>query len=139
MMPSSQRSSGQGCGGTPKSGSQFSFQVWIERGTVNIWFVYGPQTGSLSTATVGLENLHGSVGFMEFYNGGGSAPQEGTTLKAIHFVDQAKFTYAFEFASTIGLAVTNTAQAFNHRTESVISSDATIRIANFIFLPISIR
>ena len=38
--------------------SSFSFQIWIKRGSDEIWLVYGPQTEAVDTATVGIENAH---------------------------------------------------------------------------------
>lgn len=117
----------------------FSFQIWMKKGTDEIWFVYGPQTGTITTATVGLENQHGSAGYTHFYNGSGTAPTEGTTLKAVHDVGQVNFTYALELGPTLGVDVTNTVQAFNTRTESVISASTMVRVAKHIFLPFLIR
>ena len=117
----------------------FSFRVWFKRGTDEIWFVYGPQTDAITTATVGLENQHGSAGFSYFYNGTGLAPVEGTTLKAIHSVDQANFTYALEIGSGIGNDVINTAHVTNSHTDRVISNSATVHVGLHTYLPLLVR
>lgn len=118
---------------------QYSFQIWIEIGTDGIWFVYGPQTGAITTATVGLENQHGSAGYSYYYNGSGIAPPEGSTLKVIHDVDQANFTYALEMGPTLGWDVTNVVQVTNSRTDRVLQASATVHVSLQIYLPLLIR
>ncbi len=117
----------------------FSFQVWIKRETDEIWFVYGPQTEPLSTATVGLENQYGSAGYSYYYNDSGVAPTAGTTLKAIHTSDAATFTYALEMGPTLGVDVTNTVQVSNSRTDRVLRDSAMVRVGRQLYLPMLIR
>ena len=117
----------------------FSFQVWIKRGTDEIWFVYGPQTGSLSAATVGLENQHGSAGYSYYYNGSGTAPIEGTTLKVINSVDEAILTYALAFGPALGVDVTNVVHVTNSRTDRVLQASATVHVSLQIYLHLLIH
>lgn len=116
--------------------SCFSFQVWIKRGTDQIWFVYGPQTDAVETATVGIENPSGSAGFTYYYNGNSSAPIEGSTLKADR-IDRAVFTYSLEIGDDIWTDVTNVAEATN--TSSVKQASATVQMGEHIFLPVLSR
>jgi len=117
----------------------FTFQVWIKTGTNEIWFVYGPQTGTINTATVGIENQYGSAGDIYFYNGTGTSPVEGTTLKAINSIDQAVFTYQLAIGPEIGVDVINTVEATNDRTGRVISASARVQVGEQAYLPIVIR
>ena len=117
----------------------YSFQIWIKRGTDQIWYVYGPQTAPLTVGTVGLENQYGSAGYSRFYNGSGIAPTEGTTLKAINSVDEASFTYSLEMGSALGVDVINTVQIINSGTGQVFQDFATVQIGRQIYLPLLIR
>ena len=117
----------------------FSFQVWIKTGTDEIWFVYGPQTGTIGSATVGIENPYGSAGYSYYYNGVGSAPVEGTTLKAVTQVDQAIFTYALLIDAEIGDNVSNVVEATNTRTGRVMDASAAVQVGERIYLPVLIR
>ena len=54
--------------------STFTFQVWIERGTDKIWFVYGNATGDLTDGTVGAETADGTVGDQYYFDGDGTNP-----------------------------------------------------------------
>jgi uncharacterized repeat protein (TIGR01451 family) len=119
--------------------SCFTFQVWIKTGTDEIWFVYGPQTGTFDTATVGIEDQYGSTGYTYFYNGAGITPVEGTTLKAVNTVDQAVFTYQLEMGPEIGVDVINTVEVTNDRTGRVITSSARVQVGERIYLPLVIR
>ena len=120
------------------SNQRYSFQVWIERGTDQIWFVYGPQTAPISTGTVGVENQFGSVGAVYFYNGGGSAPVEGISLKVGIQNNPEVFSYALLLGPEIG-DVINLAQAENQNTGRVVQALATVYVGRFIFLPLVLR
>jgi hypothetical protein len=119
--------------------SCFTFQVWIKTGTDEIWFVYGPQTGTLNTGTVGFENQYGSAGDTVFYNGSGIAPIEGTNLKAVNSVDQAVFTYQLAVGSEIGVDIVNTVAATNDRTGRVLTAATTVHVGERLYLPVMIR
>lgn len=58
----------------------FSFQVWIEAGTSNIWYVYDSIPSVPGNLTVGVENDDGSVGDAYYFNGVGTAPEVATDL-----------------------------------------------------------
>jgi len=119
--------------------SQYSFQVWIERGTEHIWFVYGPQTAALTTGTVGVENLYGSVGFTYFFNGSGIAPVEGTTLKASAILDSAVYAYSLVMGADKSIDVVNTAQAKNQLTDQLLQATTTVFVGDYVFLPLVVR
>ncbi len=60
--------------------SVYTFQIWIEKGTDNIWFVYDNLTGNIAFATVGFENDDGLVGESYYYDGVGTPPAPGVDL-----------------------------------------------------------
>jgi uncharacterized repeat protein (TIGR01451 family) len=64
-----------------------SFQVWIQEGTSNIWFVYGGinNAGGIPL-TVGIEDAAGAVGASYYFNGAGTAPAVGTDLQVQELV-----------------------------------------------------
>lgn len=58
--------------------STFSFQVWIQTGSVeNIWFTYGPSTGDTTDGTVGAENSDGTIGDTYYVDGTGTSVWSG--------------------------------------------------------------
>jgi len=118
---------------------EYSFQVWIKRGTDEIWFVYGPQTAVLTTGTVGIENRYGNVGFTYFYNGSGTAPVNGTSLKAITSLGTAVFTYALQVGPSKTINIVNLAQAENQSTGEVVQASATVFVGERVYLPLVIR
>jgi hypothetical protein len=63
-------------------GSTFSFQIWLERGTDNITFAYGPASAGASTTdgTTGAENADGTIGDTWYYDGAGTLPWGGPDL-----------------------------------------------------------
>lgn len=66
-----------------------SFQVWIEAGTSNIWFEYGPNTLELPTAaTVGFQDSSRSAGVTLYHNGTGAFPATAATF-AVDFAPQS--------------------------------------------------
>jgi hypothetical protein len=69
--------------GVPRFGdnsSTFSFQIWLEQGSDNITFLYGPYAGNTGDGTVGAENADGTVGDTWYYDGAGSLPWGTTDL-----------------------------------------------------------
>jgi uncharacterized repeat protein (TIGR01451 family) len=117
----------------------FSFQVWIEQDTSEIWFAYGPQTGALNTATVGVENRYGSAGESYYFNGSGIAPVEGASLKVVTQVDQALFTYALLVSPELGVDIRNVATATNSHTGRVFQASAIVWTGERVYLPITVR
>lgn len=61
-------------------GIPFTFQVWIQMGSSNIWFVYAAVPGIPSALTVGVEDGAGAAGSSTYYDGTGTAPGAGTEL-----------------------------------------------------------
>ena len=118
---------------------KYSFQVWIKRGTDEIWFVYGPQTAALTTGTVGIENRYGNVGFTYYYNGSGTAPVNGTSLKANSSLGMAMFTYALQVGPSKAINIVNLAQAENQSTGEVVQASATVFVGERVYLPLVIR
>ncbi len=59
-------------------GSLFTFQVWIQEDTSNIWFVYNELSASLPPLTIGVEDKDGTAGAVAYYNGAGALPTIGT-------------------------------------------------------------
>jgi hypothetical protein len=117
----------------------FSIQLWIKRGSDDIWFVYGPQTETIYTATVGIENLNGSAGFTYFYNGAGAVPTNGTSLKVNSEIDQANFSYTLEIGNDYLTDVVNLAEATNTLTGEVTRASTTIQVGERIYLPLLYR
>lgn len=56
--------------------SFYTFQIWITEGSDEIYFSYDSLNGDTSVATVGLENMDGTVGAMTYYNGTGTLPSD---------------------------------------------------------------
>lgn len=63
--------------------SRFSFQIWIERGTDRITFVYGSATGDTAVGTVGAETADGTAGDQYWFDGTGTDPWTAGTDLAI--------------------------------------------------------
>jgi uncharacterized repeat protein (TIGR01451 family) len=61
--------------------AQHTFQVWIERGTEAIHFIYQKISPAVpSSLTVGAENADGTLGDSYYFNSAGTAPAVGTDL-----------------------------------------------------------
>lgn len=63
--------------------STANFQIWIEDGTDNIWFLYGGFTGTNTIGTVGAEDATGTVGDTYYFNGSGPMPSADVGVIAI--------------------------------------------------------
>lgn len=63
----------------------YSFQVWSQQGTENIWYVYGLIPQIPETVLVGFENSTGNIGATYFFNNEGTSvgkfPDVGLDLK----------------------------------------------------------
>lgn len=69
--------------GVPRFGdnsSTFSFQIWLERGSGNITFTYGPFAGDTGDGTTGAENADGTIGDTWYFDGAGTLPWGGPDL-----------------------------------------------------------
>lgn len=58
----------------------YTFQVWVQNGTSNVWFVYADLPTIPFFTTVGVENENGTVGDSYYTNGTGTVPVVGTDL-----------------------------------------------------------
>ena len=63
------------------SSSTFSFQIWVQSGTDNIWFTYDGFAGSTTDGTVGAESADGLIGDTYYFEGNGTSPWGGPDLK----------------------------------------------------------
>jgi hypothetical protein len=58
----------------------YSFQIWLQKGTSNIWFVYDRIPVIPAGLTVGFEDATATNGANYYFNGSGTAPAVGTDL-----------------------------------------------------------
>ena len=67
----------------------YSFQVWVQLQAEHITFAYATPAfiGDTSTATVGFENSDGTLGHSYLYNGAGTLPADGATLRFVALYD----------------------------------------------------
>lgn len=78
-------------------GFPFTFQIWIQQGTDNIWFVYAGIPGLPSALTVGVEDSQGLLGSNYYNDGTGTAPAVGTDLQVLASAgESATFTFQVE-------------------------------------------
>jgi uncharacterized repeat protein (TIGR01451 family) len=63
-------------------GPTYTFQIWFEAGTSNVWFVYANFDDFPSFLTVGAEDSSGNIGTSYYYDGEGTAPEVGTDPSA---------------------------------------------------------
>jgi uncharacterized repeat protein (TIGR01451 family) len=116
--------------------SHFTFQVWIRNGSDDIWFTYDTMTGNLDQATVGIENVYGNVGASFYYNGSGTAPAKGTSLKILTIPDSVTFTYEIEAAQLAKGEITNIVEATNTRNNLTLRAETRTGIrSSRIWLP----
>jgi uncharacterized repeat protein (TIGR01451 family) len=92
----------------------FTFQVWIQAGTDNIWFAYGDMddVAIWPSGTVGFENADGTVGYSYYYNGSGTAPQTDDELIVnIQSSPPVNLGFAVEATAPAGSLIVNEADA----------------------------
>lgn len=65
------------------AGSTFTFQIWVNNGTDNIWFVYDGFAGDTTDGTVGAENSDGTIGDTWYFEGAGTSPWGGPDLQVL--------------------------------------------------------
>jgi uncharacterized repeat protein (TIGR01451 family) len=118
-------------------GSAFTFQIWIEVGTDNIWFVYDELDGSLDTATVGVEDSSGTQGFSYYFNGAGTAPVLGTELQVLPFPETMSFEFAVRVNDNLGTLteITNVVQATRSQGAETFIAFAKTKIPT-LFIPL---
>lgn len=82
------------------SSSTFSFQIWIQVGTDNIWYAYGPYSGDTTDATVGAENSDGTVGDTLYYEGTGTLPWGTPGVRVSSVPGEPGETHVITFSAT---------------------------------------
>lgn len=74
----------------------FTFQVWIERDSDRMWFVYGPgdweELVNLD-ATIGFQDKHGELGYSMLSPEFGQPPSEDEVFHLIYKPEQFEFSY----------------------------------------------
>ncbi len=66
-------------------GKEYTFQIWIELGTDNVWIVYGSLDEILGFGvTVGVEDATGAAGYTRYFNGLFESPTQGVDLKVVY-------------------------------------------------------
>ncbi|MFP4209231.1 MAG: S8 family serine peptidase, partial [Wenzhouxiangella sp.] len=74
--------------GPPPNAEPLSFQVWIEKGGANFWFMYGNVTpGDWNEITIGAQLSGGTLGETLYFNGAGALPTSGDALAGTSNVD----------------------------------------------------
>ncbi|NEZ02621.1 S8 family serine peptidase [Wenzhouxiangella sp. XN201] len=72
----------------------FTFQVWIETATGDIWFAYGDMNwGAWPFGTVAAENSTGELGESYFFDGEGTRPETDDTIDVVAQLDQQMMSY----------------------------------------------
>lgn len=77
-------------------GVTYTFQLWIELGTDNVWIVYDA-LGAINNVfmTIGVEDAPGTSGYTYHFQGGGEPPTTGVDLKVVYDPDNV-FASNFE-------------------------------------------
>lgn len=92
--------------------SHYSFQIWSERGTDNIWFVYGSLGALPSELFIGFQRERGELGVSRFFNGRGVAPESGQALKlGVLEGGRAEFEFDAEVRAPAGTSIVNRTRA----------------------------
>jgi hypothetical protein len=96
----------------PPSGTdpRYNFQIWSQRGTANIWFVYGDLGPLPADLSVGIEGPEGRAGASYHFEGVGAAPTTGVDLQ-LNTVNAGSAILSFQAQLTgaVGDTVVNTA------------------------------
>lgn len=77
-------------------GTTYTFQIWIQAGTSNIWFVYAGLPMIPDFLTVGAEDPSGLAGISRYFDGTGTPPEVGTDLQVVTAGSVATFSYQVE-------------------------------------------
>jgi len=64
-------------------GDRYTFAVWINLGTNQVFFNYVDMPATLGTGSVGFENTTGEIGLSAYYNGSGFSPVSNSSHEAI--------------------------------------------------------
>jgi len=100
---------------------KFSFQLWIEDGTDNIWFAYEPGFNTLlgvtnPVATIGAENLAGTQATKYYYYSGsgsptGNVPNGSVDVRVGLLATTATFGFKANVTAGANTTITNEATA----------------------------
>ena len=66
------------------AGQTYTFQIWIELGTSNVWIVYDALGTTPMFMTVGVEDAPGTAGHTYYFQGIGDSPKQGVDLKVVY-------------------------------------------------------
>lgn len=87
------------------TGNRYTFAVWIKLGTDEVYLNYLTVPALPAAATVGIEDITGTLGTSYYYNGQGSAPTAGQALRArLTSATAAKVTVDYELTAPFGQA-----------------------------------
>jgi uncharacterized repeat protein (TIGR01451 family) len=111
------------------SGLTYTFQIWIEQDTSNIWFVYERLPTLPPALTVGAENASGTIGTVYYANGSGTAPMTGTELLVTSAPGgSATFTYTVRANDALfDYEARNVAEAVDGTSTYTASASSTVR------------
>ncbi len=129
--------------------SIYSFEIWVEWGTSNIWFVYnrldGPNAFTYPMA-IGEENSEGNIGSTYFYKKTPvrrllrTSPVVHTDLATQNLIDSLTATFQAIAPFRAPYKVINVATLTNSHNSLAVSSEATTLIkAWFINLPVVVK
>lgn len=91
-----------------------SFQVWIERETSNIWFVYGPgDWDSIPEGIVGFQTDGALAGFTRLAPGSGISPSAGDQYRIQFEPTKRSFSYEAFLNADSGQIVKNIADLYS--------------------------
>lgn len=119
----------------------YSFQLWIQNGTGNLWFAYGPLINfGLYPATVGVEDGDGYFGYTHYYKAEsqpaeGDAPSGAAELLLLY---SPGVTYSFRATADYGDAAVNVATASGPG-GILTATERTPIAADAVWLPIVVR
>ena len=103
------------------SGKQYSFQVWLQLNSGNVYFNYLALDTLPSSVTVGVQGVNGVLGQSLYYNGQGSAPAAGDALAAAYQAGgQVKLDY-----NLVAKALTPATTALSLNEDTTVRTDLT--------------
>jgi uncharacterized repeat protein (TIGR01451 family) len=118
----------------------YSFQLWIQNGTGNLWYAYGPLSDIVYPAVVGVEDGRGHFGRTHFFKPEGQ-PAEGTPPGQAHDLlvqHSPGVGYTFRVSADYGTEVVNVATATGPD-GSLVATERTPILRNVLWLPVITR
>ncbi|MGX5913545.1 S8 family serine peptidase [Aliidiomarina sp. Khilg15.8] len=112
-------------------GARYTFAIWIKLGTDEIYFNYVDVPAVPASLTIGIEDMAGTVGTNYHYNGAGTVPAPGTSLRAFMSPAERGFVqYDYDvIASTFGSASDESVEVLrNNEVEIDMSESFTTSI-----------